>query len=228
MKTWKIRSPFKLKRLKLNVSSKLRKSILAIILIALIVLQVGTFFSFNQQTYAESLPGPVKVGLDLDTNYSALLPTPDPVSLQAAMELKPKIEEQERKAAIRAKQISGLVAFLKRQKSPVATEAYAAQIIDLAQANGADYRIVVAIMGVESGFCRAPFKINGANSHNCFGYLNKVTYSSFSNAFNDLVPKISRQYANRFGWNFEGLAKAYGQFGWEKTSADMLRYASSL
>jgi hypothetical protein len=55
-----------------------------------------------------------------------------------------------------------------------------------------------------------------------------VKYTSFTDAFNSLVPKIAVQYANRYGWDFVSLAKAYGQLGWEKTSADMLRYANAL
>lgn len=189
---------------------------------------MATVFSFNHNTHAEPIPTPNKVGLDLSVDHSQLIAEPNRQAIDEAMQLKPQLEDQERKAEIRAKQISGLVVYLKKQKSPVATEAYAAQIIDLAQANNADYRIIVAIMGAESGFCRAPFKISGANSHNCFGYLNGVTYDSFTSAFNSLVPKISKQYAVRYGWDFEALAKAYGQHGWEKTSAFMYRIASSL
>jgi hypothetical protein len=55
-----------------------------------------------------------------------------------------------------------------------------------------------------------------------------VTYSSFKDAFNNLIPKIAKQYANKYGWDFESLAKAYGQIGWEKTSSDMLYFANQL
>lgn len=198
------------------------------LLIVLVILQISSIFSFNQQTHAEAIPLPSKIGLDLEIDHAQFIDAPDSDVINEVMLLKPQLEEQERKAEIRAEQIAGLVVYLKKQKSPVATDAYAAQIIDLSQDNGADYRVVVAIMGVESGFCRAPFKIAGANSHNCFGYLNKVTYDSFTSAFNSLIPKISKQYAVRYGWNFEALAQAYGQHGWEKTSADMYRIASSL
>lgn len=130
--------------------------------------------------------------------------------------------EEERKRIERENTINNLVNYLARNGSPIATYEYAAMIVDLSAANGADYRVVVAIMGVESGFCRASFW------HNCFGYLNGVRYSSYYDAFSDLVPKVSRQYAARYGWNFEALAKAYGQHEWERTSANMRWFASRI
>lgn len=216
-------------RLHKQFKSKYKRIALLIVLAILITLQVSTFlYTSNQQTHAEPIPQLGKIGLDLAVDHSQLVFEPNSEAITEAMLLKPQLEEQERKEEIRAKQIASLVVYLKKQKSPVATEGYAAQIIDLSQANGADYRVIVAIMGAESGFCKAPYKISGANSHNCFGYLNGVTYGSFTEAFNALIPKISKQYAVRYGWDFEALAKAYGQHGWEKTSAFMYRIASSL
>lgn len=131
-------------------------------------------------------------------------------------------KEQERKAKEREDKIQRVIAFLKKQRSPVANYEIASKIIDYSAANNADFRVVLAIMGVESGFCRQSFW------YNCFGYLNGVKYSSYSQAFNDLVPKVSRQYAARFGWNFEALAKAYGQKNWQKTSANMKYFANQI
>jgi len=140
-----------------------------------------------------------------------LLTKPDPNQIQAAMMQKPILEEQEKKAQERQDDINGLVRFLRAQGSPVATSDYASQIYDLSTSNGADYRIVVAIMGVETGFCQKPFIINGNSSYNCFGYINHVKYASFKSAFADLIPKISRQYVAKYGWNFSSLAQAYGE-----------------
>lgn len=98
-----------------------------------------------------------------------------------------------------------LRSFLASYKSPIADYTHARAIVTSARAAGGDYRIAVAIMGIESGFCRAPHK-----KYNCFGFLNGVYYSNFLSAINDIVPRITRNYSNRFGTNFLALAKAYG------------------
>ncbi len=133
------------------------------------------------------------------------------------------LESRYKKLKEKEAKISRLVSYLKRQGSPVATYGYAKQIIDTAEANGADYRIVVAIMGVESGFCRA-----NVLKYNCFGYLNKVQYSGFSEAFAKLVPRISREYAKPYGTNFKALAKAYGMINFEYHSARLASFYSAL
>lgn len=112
--------------------------------------------------------------------------------------------------------------YLKRVNSPVANEEIATIIVDLSDLNGADYRVLLAIMTIESGSCRQSF------AHNCFGYLNGVRYPSYEVAFRDLVPKVSRQYAARYGWDFVALSKAYGQHNWEHHSKNMLKVASSI
>lgn len=105
----------------------------------------------------------------------------------------------------RAKRISTLVDYLTRVRSPIANEHYAALIIDLSEEQGVDYRIVVALMGTESGWCKKPIY------YNCFGYLNRVKYTSFDDAFGHLIPKISQQYLIRYGWNLQGFIKSYGR-----------------
>lgn len=120
-------------------------------------------------------------------------------------------------------EVERLVAFLRRQGSPVASYAYAKQIIDLSRANGADYRIIVAISGIESGFCRVNYK-----GYNCFGYLNGVRYGSYTQAFNALVPAIARQYARPYGTNFEALAKAYGMHNYTYHAGRMHAFYSAL
>lgn len=120
------------------------------------------------------------------------------------------------RAEARDAEIANLVAYFRRQRAPIATEAYAAQFIDLSRANGADYKVVVAISGIESGFCIAPYK-----KFNCFGYLNGVQYSSFSQALATLIPKVSREYARKYGTNFEAIAKAYGMRNVEYQSQKM-------
>jgi hypothetical protein len=134
-----------------------------------------------------------------------------------------QLENDYEKAQQRRGEIEKLVRYLKAQGSPVATYDYAAQIIDLSSANGVDYRIIVAISGIESGFCNANYKI-----YNCFGYLNGVQYGSYTQAFNALIPQIANQYVKVYGTNFEAMAKAYGMKNYTKHGANMRMYYNSL
>ena len=143
-------------------------------------------------------------------------------AVQRKIEEERRIAEIERKKRERQDKINRTVNFLRRQGSPVANTQIASLIVDLSAANGADFRVVIAIMGIESGFCSASF------NYNCFGYLNGSRYSSYTAAFQDLVPKVSRQYAARFGWNFEALAQSYGMQNWTYHAANMRKYASSI
>lgn len=119
--------------------------------------------------------------------------------------------------------IYSLVAYLRAQGSPVATYDYAKEIINISEQANTDYKAIVAIMGVESGFCAAPFM-----TYNCFGYLNGVQYSSFSDAFRDIIPKVARDYTNVYGTDFKALAEAYGIVNYEFHSDKMERYYNDL
>lgn len=130
-----------------------------------------------------------------------------------------KIEARKKELADK---VNRTLNYLRRVKSPVANEEIATIIVDLSDRNNADYRVLLAIMTIESGSCRQSF------SHNCFGYLNGVKYPSYEVAFRDLVPKVSRQYAAKYGWDFVSLSKAYGQHNWEHHSKNMLKVASSI
>lgn len=199
----------------------------AVFIVTFISLQAAIFIGINSFSHSDKSLAYSFNGLDLEYNKNVLVPAVNEDEIKVVNEQKTLLLEKERVAQIRQDKINGLVKFLKKWGSPVATNEYAAQIIDLSEKNHADYKIIVAIMGVESGFCRVPVKKNGT-TYNCFGYLNGVKYQSFTAAFNDLVPKISKQYANKYGWNFEALAKAYGQMGWEKTSHDMAMFANGI
>ncbi len=131
-------------------------------------------------------------------------------------------EEIEKKLAIRQREIDKINRFLKKQGSPLVGTEIPALLYDLAQENNSDYKILLAISGVESGFCSADF------SYNCFGYMNKRKYTSWEEAFRDLVPKISRQYVNRYNTDFVSLAKAYGVVNWEYGAQKLQRYYSEL
>lgn len=113
--------------------------------------------------------------------------------------------------------------YLAAQGSPVATTKYAKQIIRVSRESGADYRILIAIMGTESGFCRVNYL-----TYNCFGYLNNIQYSSFDQAFNRLIPAISKQYAIPYGTDFRSMAKAYGIANYPYHSERMARFYQAL
>ncbi|MFQ5493403.1 MAG: hypothetical protein ACE5DX_04560, partial [Candidatus Dojkabacteria bacterium] len=161
-----------------------------------------------------------------DDDLSELVTPPNQADIKVAVKKQRAEErrkaEEERLRREREEKIQRLINFLAANGSPVANHDIANIIITQSEAYGADYRIVTAIMGVESGFCRQSFW------YNCFGYLNGVSYSSYYDAFLDLVPKVSSQYAARYGWNFEALAKVYGQHEWERTAANMRWFASRI
>jgi ATP phosphoribosyltransferase regulatory subunit HisZ len=154
------------------------------------------------------------------------IPKPErEVYIEAQVNLN-QYQEEQAKAEARRKELEEKVNrtlnYLRRVKSPVANEEIATIIVDLADQNNADYRVLLAIMTIESGSCRQSF------SYNCFGYLNGRKYPSFEVAFKDLVPKVSRQYAAKYGWDFVALSRAYGQHNWELHSKNMLKVASSI
>jgi hypothetical protein len=213
-------------------SKKLNFSYIAIRIGGFVLLFILVLFPFliieNKQIPSSSEGSSSINGLDLSFDQSIFLVKPSYEEIMLANKQKIVLEEQNRLKMIREDKLSKMLSLLQRNKSPVATRAYVEQILNLSEQNDADYRIIMAIMGVESGFCKTAFKKNGVPTYNCFGYLNGVTYASFTDAFNNLIPKIAKQYANKYGWDFESLAKAYGQVGWESTSANMYYFASQL
>lgn len=132
-----------------------------------------------------------------------------------------RLEEERKRQAIRQQHIDRIYNFLRRQGSRIATKHYAAIIYDRSTQVGADYRGILAVMGVESGFCNASF------SYNCFGFLNGRRYSSFDQALNDLIPKVA-QFTKAYGTNFAGFCKAYGIQNVEAGTANLSSYFYSV
>lgn len=211
---------------------KTHKKNLVFILPALFVVLVVIFLSVmiidDKEVPISSVGSEDFNGLDLTFDHTMFLIKPGYEEIVTANAQKSYLDEQARLKAIKEAKLSKMLSLLSKNKSPVASRTYAEQILTLSEQNDADHRIIVAIMGVESGFCKNAFFKNGENTHNCFGYLNGVTYPDFKTAFDNLIPKIAKQYANKYGWDFESLAKAYGQIGWESTSSDMLYFANQL
>lgn len=133
-----------------------------------------------------------------------------------------RIAELERLQELRQEHVDRILDFLISKRSPVANEEIAGIIYDQTQIYDADYKIILAIMGVESGFCAQSF------NYNCFGYLNGVKYASFPDAFRDIVPKVASQYVIVYGTDFVALAKAYGIINWEKGSANLSMYYNQI
>jgi hypothetical protein len=98
-----------------------------------------------------------------------------------------------------------LLKYLKSYGSPIAEARYVDIIVDVSDANNADYRINVGIMLAESALCKKPLK-----KYNCYGYMNNRQYADFEEALSDLTGKVSRQYSARYGWNLVGMGTAYG------------------
>jgi len=140
---------------KVNKLPVIKKSII----LFLVLLQLSTILGVSYVFGANLFPA--KSVLNLDYSHDVLLSKATLEEVQEALAIEPILAEQEKVERERDAKIERLLNFLKKQKSPVATREYAAQIIDLSDANNADFRIIVAIMGVESGFCRVPVKKNG-------------------------------------------------------------------
>ena len=66
------------------------------------------------------------------------------------------LEKEIEEIRTRRHQANRLKNYLALQGSPIATYEYADMIIRISAESGIDYRIIVALMGIESGFCAVP------------------------------------------------------------------------
>jgi hypothetical protein len=153
-------------------------------------------------SYTFDFVGNEKVSIDHDTKVDEQALGKKVADLN---EFYAKLTKQVEEKRARQYEVNKLVKFLKGQRSPIATDYYADIIIETSMRSGVDYKIIVAISGQESGFCKANYK-----KYNCFGYLNDVQYSGFEEALHTLIPKIANQYVKVYGTDFYAFAKAYG------------------
>lgn len=184
-------------------------------LLTSLVLTSGVFagFVYNNRAIAEDIYSPQ---IEIETSHNKLVET----NISSTFQQKPQIEvssptESEIASAMDRESLEEKVdylhSYLSRKNSSVFSRDIVRIIIQIAEEYGADYRIIVAIMGKESGYCNANYKI-----YNCFGYLNGAQYSSFEEAFRTLTPKIAK-IVGRNGWNIAGIASEYkpvDQVGW--------------
>lgn len=82
--------------------------------------------------------------------------------------------------------------FLEKYHSPLAP--YATDIVSLADQYHIDYRLVVAIAGVESTFCKStPYR-----SYNCWGWKNgKHAFASYQDALEKVSQTLGLHYYNK-------------------------------
>lgn len=177
--------------------------------------KVELSFKANPTLEQKNLSETQEVLEDIDTEFSQK--SEEAVAFYTG--LKTTVEKKREQIAQFQRKVASLNAFLKKQGSPIAYTKHAEQIIRLSDAENVDYKIVVAIMGVESGFCAANYR-----TYNCFGYINRVTYPNYETAFNNLVPKIAKQYVKVYGTNFSALAKAYGMVNFQAGTAKLTKY----
>ena len=142
------------------------------------------------------------------------LPLPQSDEIETAEDTKIEQErikaEQERLRKERQAKIDKLAAYLRKVKSPMAD--FANIIIEEAESCRADYRIITAIAGNESGYGRVPYKL-----YNPYGYLNKVQYEGWETSLGDLTCKVAK-YTNKYT-DLYTLGKVYGAHNpeqWEK------------
>ncbi len=92
----------------------------------------------------------------------------------------------EKKEDLRARHIRN---FLVKYNSPLIP--YSKYIIDLADKYEIDWKLVVAISGVESTFCKAiPY-----NSYNCWGWKNgKHSFASYQDALEKVTSTLGNNY----------------------------------
>ena len=100
-------------------------------------------------------------------------------------------------------QVGKLQEYLLTKNSIFSDKILSQILVEESKKHNADYRIIVAVMGKESGYCAANYKL-----YNCFGYLNGVQYSSYEDAFRSIVPRVAQMSAP-YGWNIRGFANAY-------------------
>ncbi|MFO0704134.1 MAG: hypothetical protein U0525_05445 [Patescibacteria group bacterium] len=118
-----------------------------------------------------------------------------------------KVNSESRKKLEKVDKISK---FLRKHSSPLYP--YASHIVDEAEKNGIDYRLIPAIAMNESTLCKAIPQ----NSYNCWGwgiYGDKITRFT---SYNDAITVISK-----------GLKKNYYDRGMASPSAIMTAYTPS-
>jgi hypothetical protein len=100
--------------------------------------------------------------------------------------------------------VENLRNFLGKFNSPLAP--YAEDIVNYADANGLDYRLVPAISGVESTFGK--FIPDG--SYNAYGWVNgNYSFTSWTDSIGTVSATLNSQYINKGAETIPQIAKRY-------------------
>ena len=86
----------------------------------------------------------------------------------------------------RSKDISSLEIFLKHYNSPLSSNAK--DFVDAGYVYGIDYKLLVAIAGAESSFCKYPAP---NTKYNCFGFKSSNGWYEF-NDYSDAIWKVAK------------------------------------
>ncbi len=185
----------------------IRLVLLLLIVLSISAVSIGYWindsFNFNPINKKEYI---TQSSDGIDASQQSFLPEPNPIDIELAENIKVEQEkikaEQERLAALRQVKIDKVAAYLKKVGSPMAP--YTHIIIEEAERCGANYELIVAIAGNESGYGKVSYK-----QYNPFGYLNGVQYSGWDQSLKALTCKVAA-YTNKYGYNLTALGKAYG------------------
>lgn len=97
-----------------------------------------------------------------------------------------------------------LAAYLGKHNSPLAY--YAKEFIIQADENGFDYRLLPAIAGVESTFCKRYI----VGTYNCWGWgVGKIPFESWGHGINKISDSLGEKYIGRGAKTVEQIGKIY-------------------
>lgn len=97
-----------------------------------------------------------------------------------------------------------VAAYLSKHNSPLAY--FAGHFVAEADANGFDYRLLPAIAGVESTFCRNYIR----GTFNCWGWgVGKIPFESWEDAISHISLKLNKNYIARGAVSVEQIGRIY-------------------
>ena len=201
--------------IKSDTSLIVRIFLLFIVFLLLTSLTIGSWININTQQNPvlrkPEISSATVLGVDTQA-LSSELPLPDAEEIEEAEAIKIEQErikaEEERLRKLRQTKIDKLQGYLASIGSPMAP--YAFVVIDETEKCGADYRLITAIAGNESGYGRVPYKL-----YNPYGFLNDTQYSGWEQALGVLTCKVAN-YTNKYGSNLVTLGKVYGAHNYEQ------------
>lgn len=186
----------------------IRFTLLLFIFIALTLITFSFWLQDNANTnkIAYSIDNePSVLGISNEFLTGPELPAPNIAEIESAESIKVEQDriktEEERKRKEQKEKADRLAVYLSSIGSPMAEHSLV--IIQETEKCGADYKIIVAIAGNESGYGKVSYKL-----YNPFGYLNGVQYPGWEIALQDLTCKVAK-FTNKYT-DIYTLGKIYG------------------